>query len=340
MIGVVQQPSRRAVAALLPLATATVLMAPGPRATAAPATRWVDVSVTTLWSAPGLARPIDAPALANPADPRRWVASMTDAQKRWLSMGHTQTQALYGTRVLVLATRGAWTKVAVPAQPSPKDARGYPGWMPTRQLTSRAPIAAATTGVVRTRTTWLWTNPAAVGKVSGRVVELSYGTRLPVVSVDPTTVQVAMLGGDVVHTLRRSAVVLQTAGGTTAPTGSAVVAEALRFLRLPYLWAGTSGFALDCSGLTYAAYRQLGVTIPRDAAVQAVHGTPVARRDLRPGDLVFVKNAAGVVHHVAMYVGRRHGVRTVVESPHTGAVVRLRPLSQWTWQYAGARRYL
>ena len=81
-------------------ATGAVVAVPSP-ATAAPVVRWVDVSVATLWSEPRAARPVDAPALANPADPGRWVASMSDAQKRWLSRGNTQTQVLYGTRVQV-----------------------------------------------------------------------------------------------------------------------------------------------------------------------------------------------------------------------------------------------
>jgi hypothetical protein len=327
----------RAVLAIAAAAACAVVAVPGP-ATAAPGVRWVDVSVATLWSAPRGARSVDAPALADPAEPRRWVTSMTDSQKRWLSLGHSQTQVLYGTRVRVLATSGRWSKVAVPSQPSPKDRRGYPGWLPTRQLTTAAPVASGTTAVVARRTAWLWVDDSSVGTAAGRLMELSYGTRLPVVSVGASTVQVGMLGG-FVRTLRRSTVDLRS-GPAPAPTGAAVVDEALRFLGLPYLWSGTSAFGFDCSGLTYAAYRQLGVTIPRDAAPQAVGGTAVARRDLRPGDLVFLRTPAGVVHHVAMYVGPVDGVRTVVEAPHTGTSVRLTPLSQLGPGYAGARRYL
>jgi hypothetical protein len=318
-------------------AAGMLLAAPSP-ATAAPAVRWVDVSVATLWSAPGAARPVDAPALASPADPRRWVASMSDSQKRWLSLGHAQTQALYGTRVRVVATSGRWSKVVVPSQPSPKDDRGYPGWLPTRQLTTAAPPASSTTAVVTRRTAWLWTDVDAVGTGAGKLLELSYGTRLPVLSTGARTVQVGLPGGDV-RTLRRSAVDLRS-GPVPVPTSADVVGEAMPFLGLPYLWSGTSGFGFDCSGLTYAAYRQLGVTIPRDAAPQATGGTPVARRDLRPGDLVFLRTSAGVVHHVAMYVGRVDGVRTVIEAPHTGTSVRLTPLSRFGPGYAGARRYL
>ena len=329
---------RAALVATAATAAAAVVAVPAP-ATAAPVVRWVDVSVATLWSGPGIARPVDAPALANPADPGRWVASMSDTQKRWLSLGHSETQVLYGTRVRVLTTSGRWTKVAVPSQSSPKNSRGYPGWLPTRQLTTAAPTVSGTTAVISRRTAWLWADDVSVGTRAGKVMELSYGTRLPVVSAGPRTVQVGMLGGDVVRTLRRSVVVLQPGAGP-APTGAAVVEEALRFLGLPYLWSGTSGFGFDCSGLTYSAYRQLGITIPRDAAPQATGGIPVARRDLAPGDLVFLRTTAGVVHHVAMYVGRVGGVRTVVEAPRTGTSVRLTPLSQFGPGYAGARRYL
>jgi cell wall-associated NlpC family hydrolase len=336
----------RSVLAATAAAAAAVVAVPAPAAVVAvPApvaavsdVRWVDVSVATLWNAPRTARPVDAPALADPADLRRWVASMSDSQKRWLSLGRSQTQVLYGTRVLVLATSGRWSQVAVPSQPSPKNGRGYPGWVPNRQLTTAAPPASGTTAVVARRTAWLWADDDSVGTTAGRVMELSYGTRLPVVSAGARTIDVGVLGGGV-RTLRRSAVVLRS-GPSPVPTGAAVVDEALQFLGLPYLWSGTSGFGFDCSGLTWSAYRQLGITIPRDAAPQAAGGTAVSRRDLRPGDLVFLRTPAGVVHHVGMYVGPVGGVRTVVESPRTGTSVRLTPLWQFGPGYAGARRYL
>ena len=63
-------------------------------------------------------------------------ADLTDSNR-------TQTQALYGAPVLVLARQGAWSQVVVPRQPTPRDARGYPGWIPTRQLTSNPSYAAA-----------------------------------------------------------------------------------------------------------------------------------------------------------------------------------------------------
>ena len=66
---------------------------------------------------------------------------MTVAQKLWL-VGRLETQALYGTKVTVTGHDGTeWTKVAIPSQPTNRDPRGYPGWVPTRQLTATAPAS-------------------------------------------------------------------------------------------------------------------------------------------------------------------------------------------------------
>lgn len=98
------------------------------------------------------------------------------------------------------------------------------------------------------------------------------------------------------------------------------MATAKRFIGLPYLWAGTSGFGFDCSGFTYMIYRRFGIGTPRDADRQARHGTPVARSDLKLGDLVFFSDSNGVVRHVGIYAGGG----MMVESPRTGETVRIR----------------
>ena len=76
------------------LAAVLLLAVPRPGSTAA-----IDVSVATLWRAPGLARAIDAPALANPVDLDRWNRNLaTAASRRWLG-SRVVTQALYGETV-------------------------------------------------------------------------------------------------------------------------------------------------------------------------------------------------------------------------------------------------
>jgi cell wall-associated NlpC family hydrolase len=298
-------------------------------------TCWVAVSVATMWVKPWYPRPVDGPALANPARPRAWVAAMSVAEKSWL-VGRLESQALYGTKVTVIDHHGpAWTKIAVPSQLTDRDRRGYPGWVPTRQLTSTAPPTAATMAIVRSPTAWLWSGWNASGVSGSKVMETSYGTMLPVLTSTATYVEVTLIGGRHVA-LRRSAVALHTAGASWDATAAKVVSEARKFLGLQYLWAGTSGFAFDCSGFTYSVYHAYGVTLPRDANRQAVHGTAIAPSDLRPGDLVFFRSSSsGPIIHVGMYVGGGN----MIDAPHTGAPVRIE--SVWSFgNYAGARRYL
>ena len=54
-----------------------------------------------------------------------------------------------------------------------------------------------------------------------------------------------------------------------------IVADAVRFTGVPYLWGGCSAFGIDCSGYAQLLHRLAGVTIPRDADQQFDAGRPV-----------------------------------------------------------------
>ncbi|HEY7258605.1 MAG TPA: NlpC/P60 family protein [Gaiellales bacterium] len=310
-----------------------------PKVRADPARSWravVDVSVATLWRRPAELRPMDAPSASNPVDIPRWLSRMTVADRRWL-VGRVQTQVLYGTSVTVVKQRGRWSKVVVSVQPTPLDRRGYPGWMPTRQLTGNVSLAGLLrthpVAVVRTRTAWL-RDPATLR----RRLQVSFATRLPVVARAGDSDIVATPNGGRLAVRMRKVAEYPSLGAVRPAGGRVLVTAARRFLGLPFLWGGTSGFGYDCSGLTHAVYRRFGIRIPRDADAQAAHGTPVGRTQLRPGDLVFFAGpgGTGAVHHVAMFVGAGR----VIEAPRTGTTVRIVRLSALAADYAGARRYL
>ena len=298
-------------------------------------TCYVAVNVATLWASPTYRRAVDWPARANPAHPVKWVAAMTVAQKLWL-VGKLETQALYGTKVTVTGHYGtSWTKVAIPSQPTNRDARGYPGWVPTRQLTATAPASTPVSVIVRSRTAWLWSSWTSTGVAGTHVVQVSYDTRLPVVRSTAAYAVVSLIGGRQAA-VRRSDVVLHTWGTAWGVTRAKVVTEARKFAGLQYLWAGMSGFGYDCSGFTYLVYWAYGRALSRDADQQAVHGTPVARASLLPGDLVFFRDSpSGPIGHVGMYVGNGN----MIDSPQTGVAIRIEPVSAYPY-YAGARRYL
>ena len=118
-------------------------------------------------------------------------------------------------------------------------------------------------------------------------------------------------------------------GGDGARAARAV-AFALRQRGKPYRWGAEGPGAFDCSGLTWAAWRSAGVTIPRTAAGQLA-GLPRARGRLRPGDLVIYRSTGPTGRHVAMVVGRGR----IVEALGRGVPVRSTSLRRG---YLGAVR--
>ncbi|WP_081240342.1 C40 family peptidase [Streptomyces viridosporus] len=114
--------------------------------------------------------------------------------------------------------------------------------------------------------------------------------------------------------------------GSTAPPpssdGSSYTAEAekaLSFARAqigkPYVWGATGPGSYDCSGLTQAAWKAAGVTLPRTTYDQVNAGTTVPVSQARPGDLVFFYDD---VTHVGVYVGNGR----MIHAPKPGTYVR------------------
>jgi cell wall-associated NlpC family hydrolase len=256
---------------------------------------------------------------------------MTLGDRRGLN-GRVDSQALLGDRVIVTARLGSWVKVVVPDQPTPLDRRGYPGWVPTAQLTASQPVSTGLVATVVSRTTYLRTDNSSATPVT----EISFGTRLPSVSVTSAWVRVVTPTGQI-RRLYASAVAVRTPGTSALRVnGVDIVRAAQMFAGLPYLWGGRSGFGFDCSGLSSLDYRAHGMTIPRDADAQ-VRGKAVAKSALRPGDLLFYATS-GHVHHVSIYAG---GGR-MVQSPRTGSTVQTiaESTASYAREYAGARRLL
>lgn len=107
----------------------------------------------------------------------------------------------------------------------------------------------------------------------------------------------------------------------------------------PYLWGGDGtpedGGRFDCSGLTKAAYKSVGVTLPRVANDQYNAGPHPTRAELLPGDLVFFSDDltnSRAIRHVGIYVGGGY----MIDAPRTGAVIRFTPID--TPDYFGATR--
>ena len=130
------------------------------------------------------------------------------------------------------------------------------------------------------------------------------------------------------------------AGPRRETLGSDLVRTARRFIGSPYRWGGTSARSgFDCSGLTMTVYRLNGLELPRSASAQHRAGAPVARSDMRPGDLVFFATGRrGRVSHVGIYTGRGE----FIHAPGRGKTIRTAMLDNGYFRsrYKGARRYL
>ncbi|MFJ3383040.1 MULTISPECIES: C40 family peptidase [unclassified Curtobacterium] len=99
-------------------------------------------------------------------------------------------------------------------------------------------------------------------------------------------------------------------------TGDDVVADAEKYLGVPYVFGGTTTSGMDCSGLVQTVFKDLGVTMPRVVPDQAKMGTEVASlADAQPGDLIIPKGEG----HVVIYVGDGK----VLHAPRPGKDVRI-----------------
>ncbi|MET9603787.1 NlpC/P60 family protein [Streptomyces sp. NPDC006512] len=118
-----------------------------------------------------------------------------------------------------------------------------------------------------------------------------------------------------------------------APADGSRAARAVAFaygaIGKPYVWGATGPGSFDCSGLTQAAWRAAGVSLPRTTYTQINAGQRVSRGQLAPGDLVFFYSG---VTHVGMYVGNGQ----MIHAPRPGSTVRLAPVDSMPW--AGASR--
>ncbi|QLH22437.1 C40 family peptidase [Streptomyces sp. Rer75] len=115
-----------------------------------------------------------------------------------------------------------------------------------------------------------------------------------------------------------------SAGSSTA-SNSTKAAKAIDFaesqLGKPYVWGATGPNSYDCSGLTQAAWKAAGVSLPRTTWDQVKVGTRVSTSELKPGDLVFFYDD---ISHVGLYIG--DGM--MIHAPKPGDVVKKAPITE------------
>lgn len=130
----------------------------------------------------------------------------------------------------------------------------------------------------------------------------------------------------------------------TAPASADAPADdvplyALSLIGSPYRLGGTSPeTGLDCSGFVGHVFREAaGVTLPRDSRAISTAAQPLAREELRPGDLVFFNTLNRAFSHVGIYLGDDRFIHA--SSSRSGSVMVSRLDDRfWRMRFDGAGR--
>ena len=293
----------------------------------------IAVPVATVWTNPDSVREVDEPAVVNPVKISKWLETLTHESRLALcDENRIQSQALFGQEVLVTEERKGWSHVIIPDQPSSKDKRGYPGWIPSAQLTLGELSPSDSYAIVISEFADL------INKNNEAELKLSFQTILPVVKELDESIEVETpIGTRFVK--QADVMISNNKVNDRKGSGADIVTSGEAFLNLPYLWGGMSSFGFDCSGFSYTMCKAQGYLIPRDANDQARNGTDVPLDRLLPGDLLFFayEEGKGSIHHVAIY----YGDDKMIHSPNTGKSIEILSLkgTYYEKELCVARRY-
>lgn len=216
------------------------------------------------------------------------------------------SQAMYGNNVSLLLAQGEWSRI--------QTSDHYKGWVPSRFLRIVQVGDGYATSGTAIEVTSLFANVYAEPDVTKHkpVVTIPFEVRLEVFTGQDDNAKKIVKklpdGWLQVWLPEKRIAWIQASDVVTDPK-SLSIAESIelakRFLGLPYLWGGRSSFGFDCSGFTQMLVRMRGVNMPRDADQQAAWSgvTPVDRKDLEPGDLLFFGSSPKSITHTGMYMG-------------------------------------
>lgn len=152
---------------------------------------------------------------------------------------------------------------------------------------------------------------------------LCMGTILPIVSENETELTLAVPGSSTVSVARNEASI-----GFMEPTVKNLLHLSLSLLDTPYSW-GDKGQGVDCSGMYVAAYRCMGIFLPRNTGdmrsvadanyISLKGGVPA---DLPSALLIFRPG------HVMLYLGTVEGKHYILHAPGSGKFVCIDTLSR------------
>jgi cell wall-associated NlpC family hydrolase len=295
------------------------------------------VPVATVWTTQKSARPIDDPGIRNPVNLMKWLEALPYQERLDLcDANRVQTQVLYGEEIIVEEIDEGWAKILAPHQPTTKNEKGYPGWVPLSQITETKELMRSAYVIVTADKVQLW-------KENGEpFLVLPFNTVLPLKIESEKFYHVDTPHGAMMVSKWGTKITTSQVVGNQS-TMEQAVQLGLAFLDLPYLWGGMSSYGYDCSGFTYNMAKAVGVLLPRDAGDQKKAGKAISKhhqKDWQMGDLLLFANdhgKASSVRHVGFYFGDGK----MLHSPKTGKSVEIITLAgtQFEEELCGVGRY-
>ncbi len=224
--------------------------------------------------------------------------------------GHSQelaTQSLLGTPIKVLDQKDNWFLVQTPDKYIAWLDHG--GFVQVDEATYKEWIS--TPKVVYTNDFgFSYEHPNLQAQ---KITDLVAGNILKSIGQEKGFIQVAYPDGRTAFVPEKNIVNYDTWLASRNPTPNNILATAQEYLGRPYLWGGTSGKGMDCSGFTKTVFYLNGVQLARDASQQVHTGnlieTDETLKNIVPGDLLFFGRKATSekkerITHVGIYMGK------------------------------------
>ncbi len=134
---------------------------------------------------------------------------------------------------------------------------------------------------------------------------------------------------------------VSTASTSSISKGTEIVNFAKKYIGTRYVYGGTNlTSGVDCSGFTYAVFKNFGINLNRTSSAQYSNGVAVSKANLQAGDLVFFNTGgSSSISHVGIYIGNNQYIHSTDGSGNGVCIASLNSAYALRTYY-GARRVI